>query len=55
MDEPLTPDEDVVYQEFTRLDVEPNQIPPIYIPVFWNGWPRHATCPSRVPVQRYKG
>jgi len=28
MDEPLTPDEDVVYQEFTRLDVEPNQIPP---------------------------
>jgi len=28
MDEPLTPDEDVVYREFTRLDVEPNQIPP---------------------------
>ena len=28
MDEPLTPDEDVVYREFLRLDVEPNQIPP---------------------------
>jgi hypothetical protein len=30
MDEslPLTPDEDVVFREFTRLDVEPNQIPP---------------------------
>ena len=27
MDEPLTPDEDVVFREFTRLDVEPNQIP----------------------------
>jgi hypothetical protein len=28
MIEPLTPDEDVVFREFTRLDVEPNQIPP---------------------------
>ena len=28
MDEPLTPDEDVVYREFIRLEVEPNQIPP---------------------------
>jgi hypothetical protein len=28
MSEPLTPDEDVVFREFTRLDVEPNQIPP---------------------------
>jgi len=30
MDEslPLTPDEDVVFREFTCLDVEPNQIPP---------------------------
>jgi hypothetical protein len=27
MDEPLTPDEDVVFRELTRLDVEPNQIP----------------------------
>ena len=27
MDEPLTPDEDVVFREFLRLDVEPNQIP----------------------------
>ena len=27
MDEPLTPDEDLVFREFTRLDVEPNQIP----------------------------
>ena len=27
MSEPLTPDEDVVFREFTRLDVEPNQIP----------------------------
>jgi len=27
MDEPLTPDEDVVFREFTRLDVEPNAIP----------------------------
>ncbi len=25
---PLTPDEDVVFREFLRLDVEPNQIPP---------------------------
>ena len=25
---PLTPDEDVVFREFVRLDVEPNQIPP---------------------------
>jgi uncharacterized protein Usg len=25
---PLTPDEDVVFREFIRLDVEPNQIPP---------------------------
>ena len=28
MSEPLTPDEEVVFREFTRLDVEPNQIPP---------------------------
>ncbi|MCK9591519.1 MAG: hypothetical protein M0Q91_05870 [Methanoregula sp.] len=27
MNESLTPDEDVVFREFTRLDVEPNQIP----------------------------
>jgi hypothetical protein len=27
MDEPLTPDEDVVLCEFLRLDVEPNGIP----------------------------
>jgi hypothetical protein len=27
MDEPLTPDEDVVLSEFLRLDVEPNGIP----------------------------
>ena len=27
MSEPLTPDEDVVFREFSRLDVEPNQIP----------------------------
>lgn len=27
MDEPLTPDEDVVFHELTRLDVEPHQIP----------------------------
>lgn len=27
MGEPLTPDEDAVFREFTRLDVEPNQIP----------------------------
>jgi hypothetical protein len=25
---PLTPDEDVVFREYIRLDVEPNQIPP---------------------------
>ncbi len=25
---PLTPDEDLVFQEFLRLDIEPNQIPP---------------------------
>ena len=25
---PLTPDEDVVFREYVRLDVEPNQIPP---------------------------
>jgi len=25
---PLTPDEDVVFREFIRLDVEPNHIPP---------------------------
>jgi hypothetical protein len=28
MNESLTPDEDVVFRELTRLDVEPNQIPP---------------------------
>lgn len=28
MSEPLTPDEEVVFLEYTRLDVEPNQIPP---------------------------
>ena len=27
MEQPLTPDEDVVFRELTRLDVEPNQIP----------------------------
>jgi hypothetical protein len=27
MDESLTPDEDVVFREFLRLDVEPHQIP----------------------------
>ena len=27
MDEPLTPDEEVVFSEFLRLDVEPNGIP----------------------------
>jgi hypothetical protein len=27
MDEPLTPDENVVFLEFLRLDVEPNGIP----------------------------
>ena len=27
MSEPLAPDEEVVFREFTRLDVEPNQIP----------------------------
>lgn len=27
MGEPLTPDEDAVFREFTRLEVEPNQIP----------------------------
>ena len=27
MDEPLTPDEDIVFSEFLRLDVEPNGIP----------------------------
>ena len=27
MDEPLAPDEDVVFRELTRLDVEPHQIP----------------------------
>ncbi len=27
MDEPLTPDEDMVFSEFLRLDVEPNGIP----------------------------
>ena len=27
MEEPLPPDEDVVFRELTRLDVEPNQIP----------------------------
>ena len=27
MREPLAPDEEVVFREFTRLDVEPNQIP----------------------------
>ena len=28
MTESLTPDEDTVFRELTRLDVEPNQIPP---------------------------
>lgn len=28
MDDPLTPDEDLVFKELLRLDVEPNQIPP---------------------------
>ena len=27
MDEPLTPDEDVVFSEYLRLDIEPNGIP----------------------------
>jgi|GEM_PF-1680366 len=27
MSEPLAPDEDVVFREFTHLDIEPNQIP----------------------------
>jgi hypothetical protein len=27
MRKPLTPDEEVVFREFTHLDVEPNQIP----------------------------
>ena len=27
MSKPLAPDEEVVFREFTRLDVEPNQIP----------------------------
>lgn len=34
MDEPLTPDEDVVFREFTRLDVEPNAIPVELFPGF---------------------
>ena len=28
MDDPLTPDEDLVFKELLRLDVEPNQVPP---------------------------
>ncbi|HOX36218.1 MAG TPA: hypothetical protein P5217_08840 [Methanoregulaceae archaeon] len=28
MDDALTPDEDLVFRELLRLDVEPNQIPP---------------------------
>ena len=27
MSEPLTPDEDIVFHELLRLDVEPNQVP----------------------------
>jgi hypothetical protein len=34
MSEHLTPDEDVVFRELTRLDVEPNQIPPELYPGF---------------------
>ncbi len=48
---PLTPDEDVVFREFIRLDVEPNQIPP---ELFMGFLERLATS-VRMPLPRVRG
>jgi len=50
MDKPLTPDEDVVFRELTRLDVEPHQIP---VELFAGFLGRLATsCNLSIPSTR---
>lgn len=48
MDEPLTPDEDRVYREFLRLDVEPNQIPV----ELYNGFMERLAASCAMSIQR---
>lgn len=47
---PLTQDEDVVFREFLRLDVEPNQIPPeLFI-----GFLERLARSANLPLQRVR-
>ena len=55
MDEPLTPDENVVFSEFLRLDVEPNGIPVELFEGFLDRLAASATCPSSVHALQYRG
>jgi hypothetical protein len=48
MSEPLTPDEDVVLREFTRLDVEPNEIPP----ELFEGFLEKLAGSCNIPLER---
>jgi hypothetical protein len=50
MDEPLTPDEDVVFSEFLRLDVEPNGIP---VELF-AGFLERMAASINMPLQRVR-
>ena len=47
---PLTPDEDVVFREFIRLDVEPNQIPP----ELFMGFLERLAKSVNMPLQRVR-
>ena len=54
MSDPLTPDEDVVFRELIRLDVEPNQIPPELFGGFLERLARSCNIPlprARLAVQ----
>jgi hypothetical protein len=47
---PLTPDEDVVFREYIRLDVEPNQIPP----ELFTGFLERMARSVNLPLQRVR-
>jgi hypothetical protein len=50
MSESLTPDEEEVFREFLRLDVEPNQIPPDLFP----GFLKEMAGSLEMPLQRVR-
>ena len=48
MDEPLTPDEEMVLHELLLLDTEPHQIPP----ALFEGFVKRLARSCRIPVVR---